>query len=110
MEEFSMGAYLKALFAAPAGRYRVIVFVVTPAPFAPQQQQVTGGEATRWVSLGGNRLPLGVLERPIEAGTECRAMIYEFHKDAAAEARFMSPGTLIGSVHLVKTGLRRFVQ
>ena len=52
-----LSAYINALFRAPAGHYRVIVFVVTDSSFRQSGTELTGKAATNLISGGLNELP-----------------------------------------------------
>jgi hypothetical protein len=108
---FSLSSYLVALFSAPPGRYRVIVFLVTSEPFAAKDATVSREETTRWLFLGGNQLPTSLRVQPLDPGTVCTAMIYEFQKDSSSNpAFFLRPGKFSANVHMIKTGLQRLIQ
>jgi hypothetical protein len=104
---FSLSSYLAALFRATPGYYRVIVFLVTPYPFAQSAAEVTQEEAMKWLSEGFNCLPgsIGDLDYSAE-GYACTALIYEFERAAETEgARIQLPGRIPGRTHLVKAGI-----
>jgi hypothetical protein len=108
---FSLGSYLQALFTAPAGRYRVIVFVVTPTPYSATNVVVSKDEATKWLLFGGNQLPEDIGSMAMEPRTSCTAMIYEFKKGSAPEKPHMlRPGQIPATFHISGTGLGRLIQ
>ena len=63
LRKFSLKAYLKALFSANPGYYRIIVFAVT-TPFYQTEEIVSRKEAMEWLWSGLNELPdsIGQLE------------------------------------------------
>lgn len=79
-ELFSLSDFVRALFAAPVGHYRVIVFVVNDQPFAASGEPVSGEEALAWVGAGLNRLPESIAARPFGERHAGTAMIYQFQK------------------------------
>ncbi len=104
---FSLTAYLTALFRAAPGYYRVIVFIVTPHAFAQSEVEVRPEEANEWLSGGLNRLPasIGNLDFSRE-DYACAALIYEFERASEAEEpRIRRPGLIPGRTHLVKAGI-----
>jgi hypothetical protein len=77
---FSLGDYLHALFAAPQGDYRVIVFIVTRQAFATSARAATNEQAEAWLSGGLDRLPRTVQALPFDADVEASALVYQFRK------------------------------
>lgn len=77
---FSLGDYLRALFAAPRGDYRVIVFIVTNQPFGTSARPATNAQAEAWLSGGLDRLPRALQALPFDADVEASALVYQFHK------------------------------
>lgn len=104
LETFSVSAYVHALFRAPYGRYRVIVFVVTTHPFTQSDAKVTRQQATDWLSAGYDSLPDEIGRREFSANYKCTALIYEF-KGTGKSAEFVDPSQLQGRTHLIKSGL-----
>lgn len=95
MHEFSIAEYLRRLFQAQPGRYRVVVILVTPdnVQFG-DRQLLTPDDASALLQGGSLALPRSVATAPVPAmDVDCYALIYEFHKKAAPdEPRFISPG------------------
>jgi hypothetical protein len=107
---FSLGEYLSILFTAPAGRYRIIVFIVTPKPFAATGAKVSKAVAEEWVRSGSNQLPASLGGLPYLDQYVCTALIYEFEKnDSKDSATALVPGNLTAAMHLKNTGLGEFV-
>jgi len=107
LSEFSLSAYLRALFRAPPGYYRVIVFIVTPHPIVQSEAKVTPKEAGDWLKKGADRLPgaIGALDFSRE-GYACTALVYEFSRRTESdEPAILDPGNIPGRIHLVKAGL-----
>jgi hypothetical protein len=108
---FSISSYLEALFSAPPGRYRVIVFVVTSERFGTENRQIDRDDATRWLREGANALPHEFLIRPIEQGTICTALIYEFRiSPELNQPQLMRPGEFSAEIHMIGTGLQRMLR
>jgi hypothetical protein len=107
LSEFSFSAYLRALFLAPPGYFRVIVFIVTPHPIVQSEAKVTPKEAGHWLTAGADRLPesLGTLDFSREAYL-CTALVYEFNRRTESdEPAILDPGNIPGRIHLLKAGL-----
>jgi hypothetical protein len=98
--------HIRALFNAPPGFYRVIVFTVTDQDFAAAGRAPTSAEARAWITSGSLRLPPDVASRPYSAQHYTSALIYEFERRAdRSEAEVRTPSHSPGRVHLEKTGL-----
>ena len=101
---FSLGSYLKALFTAPKGHYRVIVFVVTDKIFGPSPQVVSPEEAQAWLSTGSMELPPEIGVQPYTKNHYCKALIYEFEQSNHKPIPKI-PSDLQGEDHLKKARL-----
>jgi hypothetical protein len=80
-KQFNLNNFVNALFGAPEGNYRVIVFVVSDHPFATGTGPVTSQEANAWLSGGLDRLPTSIGARKFGDDTGCVALIYQFVKN-----------------------------
>jgi hypothetical protein len=101
--DFSLAAYLRLLLAAPVGRYRAIIFLVTTESFGPSGIVVTRSELARLMSSGGFMLP--DLYRTVSFRSppyEVDALIYEFRGRAGSEPVLVNPSAITGSQHLAK--------
>jgi hypothetical protein len=78
--DFTLSAYLAALFGVQQGFYRVIVFIVTPHPFAESHSSVSEIEAEDWRHSGLNVLPQGIASLAYTQQYSCTALIYEFQQ------------------------------
>lgn len=104
---FSLDGYLRALFTAPPGYYRIVVFVVSPRPFATTGAPVSADEATAWLEKGLNVLPPVIGRRPYSSAYATTALIYEFEKrDAQSNPTERHPGRLSADAHLTGSGIR----
>jgi len=102
---FSWSSYLRNLFVAEPGFYRVIVFVVTDATFAPAEPAPSDSEAGDWFRLGTSTLPLSYAATPFDPRFRVEALIYEFAKPHQnAEPKTLAPGRLDARTHLDATG------
>jgi hypothetical protein len=107
LEHFSLEDYLQALFKAPIGRFRLLVFVVSPEPFAATGRPVTADEALNWVGQGANVLPATIGKLTYSGGYACTALIYEFEKsDTRSRAEVLHPGRLSAQTHLEMSGIK----
>ena len=105
LTSFSLADYLRALFTAPSGHYRIIVFVASSQPFAQSEAEVERGEALAWLSEGLNRLPDNIALAPFTSQHTVTALIYEFEQPGDQEAVLMLPANLMGRVHLQRAQL-----
>jgi hypothetical protein len=106
LRRFSLVEYLKALFTAPVGRYRLIVFMVTCEEIAQRDVSLSEDEAMAWLGGGTSSLPTEVGKMVYTDQHRCAALIYEFEQanpDELTELKW--PGYFEASEHLAKTGL-----
>jgi hypothetical protein len=97
--------YVRALFNAPPGFYRLIVFAATDQDFAASPRAPSSSEAQNWVSSGALRLPDSVGIQPYSARHYTTALIYEFERRGDRPAQVITPSSSPGRVHLEKAGL-----
>jgi hypothetical protein len=102
---FSIGDYLKALFTARPGRYRVIAFLVTPrtvTPGAPADKDTLN----RLWRGGAGDLPEDVRRIALPPSGRCEALVYEFFRatDDDPPVR-VADSRLTGPQHLAGAGL-----
>jgi hypothetical protein len=103
---FSLATYLRALFRANPGYFRILVFIVTPHLFPESTARVTRPEAMDWFRQGVEALPTAVGQREFSDQGTCTALVYEFEKpDPQGEARMLVPSQLPGYLHLVRAGI-----
>jgi len=103
---FSFASLLKSLFNASAGHFRVIVFIVTPEPFATAASAASREQAEAWVAGGLNALPTDTAAQPWGLDVVCTALVYEFRKPPGGSAEAEDPpGFLPADTHLRATGL-----
>jgi len=95
--------FVRGLFYAKAGHYRVIVFVLQEKSFTSSEQKATGKDAETWLAVGAFKLPAWLANRPFGKDSTCTALIYEFASDGTAVKGVVS--NLTGKQHLQKAGL-----
>ena len=106
LRQFTLDAYLKALFTSNPGYYRIIVFIVTPVLFENSEQQVSRDEAMKWLRKGLKELPEDVGAGQYSGNHVCTALIYEFEQAArGSPAKQKVPGRLAANEHLEKAKL-----
>lgn len=104
--KFSLSAFLDALFRAPPGYYRVIVFIVTPNPVVQSETKVKEEEASRWVGGGADRLPEQIGTLDFSQQYACTALVYEFRRRTESDKpTVLDPGNIQGRTHLMKAGI-----
>ena len=105
IEQFSLTSYVKALFTARSGRFRIIVFTLSEN-VAQDNKPPSDDEAMTWPSAGQTHLPQRYALIPFTDRVTCTAFIYEFEKkDFNTSAAFVQPGEITGMSHLLKAGI-----
>ena len=105
-EPFSMTAYIKQLFFAPTGLYRMIVFAVTDQPFTATGTALNAASAARLLSQGTNTLPREFDGLSFTDGHHVTALIYEFRKGTRqGDVSTLTPSRLGARAHLDKSGI-----
>ena len=103
---FSLSNYLKALFGAPEGHYRVFVFVVSSKPVIQSGTPVAQEKAQTWIVEGANRLPSQMENLPYTREHRTTVYIYEFIQNGVGgEATYNIPSDFTGRQHLDRAGL-----
>jgi hypothetical protein len=102
---FSLGDYLRALFTAVPGQYRVLAFVVTDRPVVQGATGLTAAAASELVSSGATDLPDDYARMPFTPAHKVVALVYEFRRTGSAEATQRLPSDLEGRTHLQRAGL-----
>jgi len=106
LRRFSLREYLRSLFSANAGYYRIIVFIITPHPFSQSEVRLSSGEIEAWLRGGLNVLPSSIGERVYTNEYNTTALIYEFEQsEVGAEPNLIVPGRLTAQTHLKKSEL-----
>jgi len=108
LREFTLEAYLRALFAAESGYFRVFLIVVSNTPFRPDPARARFAHVVNWSSSGLNVLPSDVGNRPLTAAHDVTVLIYEFTKTRGARTgASVVPGRWSATHHLLKSRLQR---
>jgi hypothetical protein len=103
---FSLKSYIKAIFTANPGQYRIVAFIVTSTPFEESEETVTREEAVKWLDTGMIVLPQSIGEQPYTDEYYCTALIYEFELPGKGKkAVFKKSSELTGRIHLKKSNL-----
>ena len=66
--------FVRGLFYAKAGHYRVIVFILQEASFSQSRKAVTGMDAEEWLQNGWNKLPPELESLPFGKHSSCTAL------------------------------------
>ena len=110
-QSFDLFDYLKALLTAQTGHFRVIAFVVTPAPFTASAAEVDALSAQRWAQSGHNALTPALRSQPFTAEFSVTALVYEFSKSRGERTvHFDLPGDLTATTHLQEAGILAALQ
>ena len=103
---FSLADFVRALFTASPGRFRIIAFLFTSVPFSQSGAEVDREAASAWVTGGLNVLPEVLAARAPTPAHQCTALVYEFEKPSRGEeVRLADPSALSAEQHLRKAGL-----
>jgi hypothetical protein len=107
MKNFTPAEYLRALLTAPAGYFRVIVFVITPHSFTSSAERANFSVVELWSRAPGHTsLPSGVRDLAFTADYQVTALVYEFLKTKSGDKPTTSiPGRHTANVHLDRTGI-----
>ncbi len=98
--------WIKGLFFAQPGFYRVIVFVIGGDSFKFDEQVVTPGMANAWLSGSVDKLPPELAVHAFSANDSVWSLVYEFEsRDTALPVSVLSPGHLPAQTHLQKSGV-----
>jgi len=99
---FSLASYLQALFTAQEGRFRIIAFIVTTAPFAQNPNvAISREDAMEWLSVGSQTLPASIGSLAYSERHYSMALIYEFEQPTRNhDATFKMLSALSGIEHL----------
>jgi hypothetical protein len=102
--------YLRGLFVAPAGRFRLLVFLVTSAT-VPLGEPVQREEARAWLSAGSLALDPATGAQTYTPEHKVFVLIYEFEKPSStAQADLVTPSLLSALEHLRAAGLFEALQ
>ena len=100
-EPFTLANYIRQLFFAPAGLYRLIVFVVTDQPFVASGERLSSPAAADLLAKGSNQLSDDFKGASVTSNHSVTALIYEFEKASSQQdASTLTPGRLSANTHL----------
>ncbi len=111
-DQFSVVDFLKSLFVAPVGYYRVLVFTVSKAPVKATGPAVNEDVARKWLATGGTRLLGCVAEMSFTDDYAIDALVYEFRhapeeasQDPSKTVSQLTPSQLDPAIHLKRAGI-----
>lgn len=102
---FNLADYLVALFTAPQGHYRVIVFVVTDRAIVTGAEGASEDEITDWLGEGMNRLPADIANAPFTAAHAASALIYQIRKTDVGTPEINPEGAPPARTQLERAGI-----
>ena len=110
-DQFDVLDFLKSLFVAPVGFYRVLVFTVSKAPVRVSSETITEAGAREWLTTGDSRLRGCVAQMRFGDEYGIDALVYEFrhapeegHAPEAAVSQ-LKPSQLDPAIHLREAGI-----
>jgi hypothetical protein len=96
-------SYIKALFIAMPGYFRVIAFIFTTQPYKQTNKEMPKDTAASLIHAGLDNLPPKIEAVPYSENFKCNALIYEFEqKSINSKAVLKDPSSVNGKEHLVK--------
>ena len=103
-----LSEYLRGLFTARPGHYRVIVLILTTRPVVPASEVPTASGMQGLAKGGAGAPPLGVWETTLTPSFRCEALIYEFIRPSPDDSvRWIDVSQLMPTQHLAGAGLWR---
>jgi hypothetical protein len=103
-------SYIKSLFSAPSGDFRVFVFIVTDIDLTSNNQKITEEEAMDWLGNGFTALPQNIKQIPFDDRYHFTMLVYHYNKTGSGENAvqvFSDP--LTGRMHYEKAGLINYL-
>ena len=101
LRHFVLAEYLRALFDAELGSFRVIVFIVSPAPLTSGAAPPSTAAALAWPREGVPVLPNALRQILYSENYQTHALIYEFEtRGQGQQAKFKESSSITGDVHL----------
>lgn len=97
--------FIEALFFAPEGRYRQVMFVATDRPVGEGAWTLTSDGAGELLDEGSAGLANAARNAAFGAGHRVVALIYEFRKQGGGQAEVIIPGRWDGDTHLARSGV-----
>lgn len=105
-QHFGMLDYIKSLFIAKPGYYRVIVFMISPYFIVQSNSEITKAQADSLFTAGADRPLERIISYEFSDRYECTALIYQFVKPNEEDpAKELQPSQLTCQTHLEKAGI-----
>lgn len=106
LTRFDLGEYLRVLFDAERGHFRVIVFIVTPHTLAGGTEPPSAATALNWPLQGAPVLPAALRSLAYGSAFQTHALIYEFEvRGQGQAAQFKTSSTITGEAHLRRANI-----
>lgn len=107
MRQWNLAEYLRRLFLAESGYYRVVAIIISSRPFSQTGAIVPRDQAAAWLTRGLNRLPGSIGDLSLSDAYTCTALVYEFEQPTAGKPTTLLrvPGRLGAMTHLEKSGI-----
>jgi hypothetical protein len=102
--------YIKALFSAPSGNYRVLVFIISNQDISGQKESISQKDAEAWLANGYNSLPLSLKKNPLSDSTTCTLLIYHYTKMPGIAGSEIFPDNITGQMHYDNSQLASFIE
>jgi len=109
-DDFSLMDYIRALFSATNGYYRVLVFAVTSDAFSQERTPVSYDRAGSWSDGGLNRLPRTIASERYTEEHACVALVYVFRRPPSGETPALVASHYTARTHLRRAGLWSFME
>jgi len=101
VQKFSLKTYLRSLFSARTGYFRLIVFIVSSDELPTKATPISRTEALDWFKSGWTKLPRQIAKQPFTEDHYVSALIYEFSVSENADgAVFSEPSLISAEQHL----------
>jgi hypothetical protein len=98
-----LASFLRGLFFAEKGHYRLIVFILQDSAFVPSLEKLNETQARGLINRGANILPAKARQQSFD-GNHCTVLVYEFASDGAAVSP-VKQSRLTAKEHLEKAGV-----
>jgi len=106
IHRFSLREYVRALFGARVGYFRLLVFIVTSHPFVQSDEETRLRTANRWLHQGANLIPESIAAKPYTPRHQTTVLVYEFEKvRASSVTQVRVPGRFDCENHLQRSGI-----
>lgn len=103
-------SYIKSLFSAPSGDFRVFVFIVTDVDLSSNNQKITDEEVMGWLGNGFTALPQNIRQIPFDDRYHFTMLVYHYNKTGSGEdAIQVLNDPLTGRTHYEKAGLVNYL-